>query len=96
MPKSSIVLPIKYLGVPISTSRLHVRDWLLLEEKHKKKLVTWMGSTMSIARRTTLINSSLTNTFIYHMFMYLLPKTLWINIEDFSFGEQTTQNENTI
>lgn len=30
---------------------------------------------MSIAGRTTLINSSLTSTFIYHMSMYLLPKT---------------------
>lgn len=43
--------------------------------KNNKKMVTWMGSTMSIAGRTTLINSSLTNTFIYHMSMYLLPKT---------------------
>jgi hypothetical protein len=31
---------------------------------------------MSIAGRTTLINSSLTSTFIYHMSMYLLPKTI--------------------
>lgn len=29
-------LPIKYLGVPISTGRLHVRDWLPLEEKIRK------------------------------------------------------------
>jgi hypothetical protein len=69
-------LPIKHLGVPVSTGRLHIRDWLPLEEKNKKKLVTWMGSTMSIEGRTTLINSSLTSTFIYHMSMYLLPKTI--------------------
>lgn len=31
---------------------------------------------MSIAGRTTLINSSLTSTFIYHMSMYMLPKTI--------------------
>jgi hypothetical protein len=31
---------------------------------------------MSIAGRTTLINSSLSNSFIYHMSMYLLPKTV--------------------
>lgn len=31
---------------------------------------------MSIAGRATLINSILTNTFIYHMSMYLLPKTV--------------------
>lgn len=36
---------------------------------------------MSIAGRTTLINSSLTNTFIYHMSMYLLPKTLVADLD---------------
>lgn len=30
---------------------------------------------MSIAGRTTLINSSLSNAIIYHMSIYLLPKT---------------------
>lgn len=65
---------IRYLGVPISPSRLHVKYWLPLEEK-KKKPVIWKGSTMSIAGRTTLINSNLSSSFIYHMSMYLLPKT---------------------
>jgi hypothetical protein len=43
--------------------------------KNRKKLDIWKGA-MSIAGRTTLINSSLTSTFIYHMSMYLLPKTI--------------------
>jgi hypothetical protein len=45
-------------------------------EKNGKKLDVWKGRTLSIAGRTTLINSSLTSTFIYHMSMYLLPKTV--------------------
>jgi len=28
--------PIKYLGVPVSPSRLHVLDWVPLEERNKK------------------------------------------------------------
>ena len=67
--------PLKYLGVPVSPSRLHVKDWALLEEKNDKKLATWKGKSLSIAGRTTLINSNLFNSFIYHMSMYLLPKT---------------------
>ena len=67
--------PIKYLGVPVSTSRLHVKDWVQLEERNEKKLATWKGKSLSIAGRATLINSSLSNSFIYHMSMYLLPKT---------------------
>ena len=29
---------LKYLGVPVSPSRLHVKDWAMLEEKNEKKL----------------------------------------------------------
>jgi rhodanese-related sulfurtransferase len=68
--------PIKYLGVPVSPSRLHVKDWTPVIEKNEKKLVVWKGGTMSIAGRTILINASLTNVVIYHMSMYLVPKTV--------------------
>ena len=68
--------PIRYLGVPVSPSRLHVRDWTPLLEKNEKNLAMWKGSSLSIAGRTTLINSSLSSSFIYHMSIYLLPKTI--------------------
>jgi len=44
--------------------------------KNLKKLSTWKGSSLSMAGRITLINSSLSSTFIYLMSMYLLPKTI--------------------
>jgi hypothetical protein len=66
---------IKYLGVPVSPCRLHVEDWEALAERNEKKLMVWKGGVMSIAGRTTLINSSLTSSAINHMSMYLLPKT---------------------
>jgi hypothetical protein len=66
---------IKYLGMPISPSRLHVIDWTRLEEKLNKKLDIWQGSSLSIGGRSTLIKSSLSSTVIYHMPMFLLPKT---------------------
>lgn len=50
--------PIKYLGVPVSPSKLHVVDWLPLVEKNAKRLDIWKGSSMSIAGRSTLITSS--------------------------------------
>ena len=40
-----------------------------------KNLIFGRG-TMSIAGRSTLINSSLNNAPIYHMSIYLLPKTI--------------------
>jgi hypothetical protein len=73
--------PIKYLGVPVSPSRLHVVDWVPLVEKSAKKLDTWRGGSMLIAGRTTLINTSMTNSPIYHMSIYLLPKTIVKNLD---------------
>lgn len=68
--------PIKYLGVPVSPSRLHVADWVPLVEKNAKKLDVWKGGSMFIPGRTTLIKSSLNNAPIYLMSIYLLPKTI--------------------
>jgi hypothetical protein len=68
--------PIKYLGVLVSPSKLHVADWLPLVDKSAKKLDVWHGCSLSIAGRTTLIRSSLNNAPIYHMSIYLLPKTI--------------------
>lgn len=69
------LFPIRYLGVPVSPSRLHAIDWTPLHDKNGKKLDIWKGGSLSIAGRTTLINSSMSNSFIYHMSMYLLPQT---------------------
>jgi hypothetical protein len=65
------LFPLKYLGVPISAGRLHVVDWVKLEEKSVKKLDVWQGGPMSYGGRTILINSSLTNSSIYDMSMFL-------------------------
>uniref|UniRef100_A0A0A8YN13 Uncharacterized protein n=1 Tax=Arundo donax TaxID=35708 RepID=A0A0A8YN13_ARUDO len=73
--------PIRYLGVPVSPSWLHIADWIPLEEKLGKRLDVWQGGSLSIAGRTTLINLSLTSTPIYHMSMYLLPKTVIKNMD---------------
>jgi hypothetical protein len=60
----------------VSSRRLHVIDWLPLLEKNAKRLDVWKGSSMSIAGISTLISSSLNNAHIYHMSIYLLPKTV--------------------
>lgn len=63
-------------GVPVSPSRLKVSNWMPLVEKSLKRLEVWKGSSSSIAGRSTLIGSSLNNSPIYHMSVYLLPKTI--------------------
>ena len=51
------------------------------KRKMRKKLSIWRGNSLSIADRATMINSSLTSTFIYHMSMYLFPKTIIQNLD---------------
>jgi hypothetical protein len=68
--------PIKYLGVPVSGSRLHIADWLPLNEKIMKRLDGWQGSSLSIGGRTILINSCLSSMPTYAMSMYLLPSSV--------------------
>lgn len=41
------LFPIKYLGVPVSPSRLHVSDRMPLVDKSNKKLDVWKGGNMS-------------------------------------------------
>jgi hypothetical protein len=75
------LFPIRYLGVPISAGRLRVIDWIKLDEKSAKKLDVWQGGVMSFGGRTILINASLSNASIYHMSMFLLPKTTIENLD---------------
>jgi hypothetical protein len=65
--------PIKYLGVPVVGSRLHVADWLSIVEKLMKRLDGWKGSALSLGGRLTLIHSCLSNLPIYTMLMYWFP-----------------------
>jgi hypothetical protein len=93
------LFPIKYLGVSVSPSKLKVSDWLPLVEKGNKCLDVWKGGTLSIAGRSTLISASLNNSPIYHMSVYLLPKTIIKCLDKtrriFS-GKVVEQRKNTI
>lgn len=67
---------IKYLGVPVSPSRLKVIDWLPLVEKGNKRLDVWKGGTLSIAGRSTLISVSLSNSLVITCQFIFSPKLL--------------------
>jgi mannosylglycoprotein endo-beta-mannosidase len=64
---------IKYLGVPVSSSKLHIMDWLPLHEKMLRRLDGWKGSPLSLGGRLILLNSSLSSIPTYYMSMHILP-----------------------
>jgi hypothetical protein len=68
--------PIKYLGVPVSSSKLHVVDWHPVDEKLIKRMEGWKGGALSFGGRLILINSCLSSIPTYYMSMHLLPKTI--------------------
>lgn len=67
-------LPLKYLGIPIDKKRLLNKDWKGTENKMEHKLGCWQGKLQSIGGRLILINSSLSNTPMYMISFYKLPK----------------------
>lgn len=44
--------PIKYLGVPVTGAKLHILDWLPLDEKTPEK-VGWVEGKCALHRRST-------------------------------------------
>jgi mannosylglycoprotein endo-beta-mannosidase len=67
---------IKYLGVPVTSSKLHIVDWLPVDEKMLKRLDGWKGSALSLGGRLLLLNSCLSSIPTYCMSTHLLPKTI--------------------
>jgi hypothetical protein len=68
--------PIKYLGVPVSGSRLHVKGWMSLNDKILKRLDGWQSTSLSYGGKLILLNACLSCIPTYAMSMYLLPKTV--------------------
>ena len=90
------LFPIKYLEVLVGPGRLHIKDWVILQEKNLKKLSTWKGSSLSMAGRLTLACPA-------HLYIICpcisYPKQqliLWINREGLSFGKEMDRKENII
>jgi len=55
------LLPIKYLGLPLSHNYLKVKDFIPLVDKIKMKVDGWMAKLVSFAGRVELIKSVLNN-----------------------------------
>ncbi|KAL0411535.1 UNVERIFIED_CONTAM: hypothetical protein Slati_3743200 [Sesamum latifolium] len=72
-------LPIKYLGVPLISSRLTIADCQPLIDKIDNKLAGWSQFNLSLAGRTQLIKSVLSSLHTCWASVFILPKSI-INI----------------
>ncbi|KAK4383980.1 hypothetical protein Sango_3102300 [Sesamum angolense] len=74
-------LPIKYLGIPLTSSRLTIADCRPLLDKVDTRLAGWNHQTMSYAGRLQLIKSVLSTLHTYWASVFILPKGVLKNLE---------------
>ncbi|XP_071695601.1 uncharacterized protein [Rutidosis leptorrhynchoides] len=81
LPFEEDKLPVRYLGVPLVSSRLMYRDCKILVERVKNKVDNWMNKFLSFAGRVQLITSVLTAMQIYWCSVFILPDMIIKDIE---------------
>ncbi|XP_021979685.1 uncharacterized protein LOC110875793 [Helianthus annuus] len=73
MPFKEGSLPVKYLGVPLISSRLLHKDCFLLVEKLEKRILHWRNKLLSSAGRLQLIISVLSSMHICWSSVFIFP-----------------------
>jgi hypothetical protein len=73
--------PIRYLGLPLSTSRLRKGDFQFLVNKIISKLSSWNGRNFSVVGRFTLVKLVITSQRIYILSTLNAPKEILANID---------------
>jgi hypothetical protein len=79
-------LSVKYLGVPLVTTRLIFRDCRELVEKLANRINDWRNKSLSFAGRLQLIQSVLSSMHIYWASVFVLPARIVSNLEQLMRG----------
>ncbi|KAL2225757.1 UNVERIFIED_CONTAM: hypothetical protein Sindi_3051500 [Sesamum indicum] len=75
------VLPMRYLGLPLISSRLTIADCHPLLLKIDKRIAGWEGTTISYAGRVQIIKCVLISLSLYWASAFILPKKVINEIE---------------
>ncbi|KAL2246368.1 UNVERIFIED_CONTAM: hypothetical protein Sindi_2905000, partial [Sesamum indicum] len=75
------LLPLRYLGLPLLSSRLTIADCQPLLVKIDKCIAGWEGMTLSYAGRVQIIKSVLMSLSFYWASAFILPKRVTNEIE---------------
>ncbi|GJY34922.1 putative RNA-directed DNA polymerase [Tanacetum coccineum] len=79
-------LPVKYLGVPLVSSRLVFRDCKELIEKVEGRINDWKNKSLSIAGRLQLVQSVIASMHVYWALVFILPSRILLEIEQLMRG----------
>ncbi|XP_021996985.1 uncharacterized protein LOC110894117 [Helianthus annuus] len=81
MPFAEGSLPVRYLGVPLISTRLLYKDCDVLVEKFEKRIMHWQNKLLSFAGRLQLIISVLSSLHVYWSSVFILPSRVILNLE---------------
>ncbi|GJT84747.1 putative RNA-directed DNA polymerase, eukaryota, reverse transcriptase zinc-binding domain protein [Tanacetum coccineum] len=79
-------LPVKYLGVPLVSSRLVFRDCKELIKKVEGRINDWKNKSLSIAGRLQLVQSVIASMHVYWASVFILPSRILLEIEQLMRG----------
>ncbi|GJR54178.1 hypothetical protein Tco_1404699 [Tanacetum coccineum] len=74
-------LPVKYLGVPLVSSRLMVRDCKELVENVKNQIHDWRNKSLSMAGRLQLIRSVIGSMHVFWASVFIIPNGVLVDIK---------------
>ncbi|GJU50139.1 putative RNA-directed DNA polymerase, eukaryota, reverse transcriptase zinc-binding domain protein [Tanacetum coccineum] len=81
MPLSEGKLPVKYLGVPLISSRLLNKDCKILVEKARNRIGDWKNKSLFFAGRLQLCKSVISSMQVYWASVLVLPKGIIYDIQ---------------
>ncbi|GKB75951.1 zf-RVT domain-containing protein, partial [Tanacetum coccineum] len=86
MPLSVGILPVKYLGLPLITSRLSKHHCSGLIDNVKKRLLNLKNKALSFASRLQLLNSVVSSIQVYWASTFIFPKAINAEVERLMCG----------
>ncbi|GJX12117.1 hypothetical protein Tco_0201976 [Tanacetum coccineum] len=86
MPFLKGKLPVKYLGVPLISSRLLNKDCKVLIESAKNKIGDWKNKSLSFAGRLQLCKSVISSMLFYWASVLAIPKGIIYDIQSLIRG----------
>ncbi|XP_071739438.1 uncharacterized protein [Rutidosis leptorrhynchoides] len=93
MPFIEGSLPVRYLGVPLISSRLYYNDCKSLVDRVRAKISDWKNKYLSFAGRVQLISSVLSSMQGYWSSVFMLPDAIIKDIEKLMRGFLWCQGE---
>nr|XP_043619780.1 uncharacterized protein LOC122591584 [Erigeron canadensis] len=79
-------LPVKYLGVPLVSTRLTYQDCIVLVERVRNRVLDWKNKFLSFAGRLQIVQSVLSSMHVYWASVFILPAKVIQKIEKIMRG----------